>query len=51
MSEPVHRINETSSYGYALQMTPNYGGITLVEHGGGQPGDHPISDLYVKKEL
>lgn len=27
-----------SYYGYALEVTPHYHGVTLVEHGGGQPG-------------
>ena len=38
MAEPVHYTSGNSYYGYALQMTPNYSGVTLVEHGGGQPG-------------
>lgn len=38
MAEPVHYTNGNSFYGYGLTMTPNYSGITIVEHGGGQPG-------------
>ncbi len=38
MRIPVHRTLGTSSYGYAAQITPDYAGVTLVEHGGGQPG-------------
>lgn len=38
MIKPVHQTNRNSYYGYALQTTPNYSGVTLVEHGGGQPG-------------
>lgn len=39
MWQPVHPIGRKTSYGYALQVTPNYtSSITLVEHGGGQPG-------------
>ena len=38
MAIPVHEIHGLSSYGYALQVTPNYTGVTLVEHGGSQPG-------------
>ena len=38
MTTAVHRTNGTSSYGYGLQTTPNYEEVTLVEHGGRQPG-------------
>lgn len=38
MTDPIHRINRNSFYGYGLQTTPHYSGVTLVEHGGGQPG-------------
>ena len=38
MAQPVHQTNGKSFYGFALQTTPNYSGVTLVEHGGGQPG-------------
>ncbi|MGN7385368.1 serine hydrolase domain-containing protein [Sporosarcina sp. SAFN-015] len=38
MTEAVHYIGGNSYYGYGLQTTPNYAGVTLVEHGGGQPG-------------
>ena len=38
MAEPVHYTNGNSFYGYGLTTTPNYSGVTLVEHGGGQPG-------------
>ncbi|MDS9472997.1 serine hydrolase [Sporosarcina pasteurii] len=38
MSQPVHQTHGTRSYGYGLHITPNYGDVTLVEHGGGQPG-------------
>ena len=38
MMTAVHRTNGTSSYGYAFQTTPNYEEVTLVEHGGRQPG-------------
>ncbi|MCG7344122.1 beta-lactamase family protein [Sporosarcina sp. ACRSL] len=38
MAEPVHYTSGNSFYGYALQITPNYSGVTIVEHGGGQPG-------------
>lgn len=38
MAQPVHQTNGKSFYGFALQTTPNYSGVTIVEHGGGQPG-------------
>ncbi len=38
MQCPVHQIGRHQYYCYALEVTPNYGGVTLVEHGGGQPG-------------
>ena len=38
MAQAVHQTHGSSFYGYALQMTPDYAGVTLVEHGGGQPG-------------
>ncbi len=38
MWEPVHRVGRGSHYGFALRVTPEYEGVTLVEHGGGQPG-------------
>lgn len=38
MTEAVHYIGGNSYYGFGLQTTPNYSGVTLVEHGGGQPG-------------
>ncbi|MFS0555083.1 serine hydrolase domain-containing protein [Brevibacillus sp. 179-C9.3 HS] len=38
MWQPVHRLPQNSWYSYALKTTPDYAGMTLVEHGGGQPG-------------
>ncbi|MBS4174849.1 serine hydrolase domain-containing protein [Bacillus sp. FJAT-49736] len=38
MYTPYIPIEGISYYGYALHITPNYHGSTLVEHGGGQPG-------------
>lgn len=38
MTTALHKLNGASSYGYGLQTTPNYEGVTLVEHGGSQPG-------------
>lgn len=38
MTQPVQQTNGKSFYGFALQTTPNYSAVTLVEHGGGQPG-------------
>lgn len=38
MAKPVHETTANRFYGYALHTTPHYSGVTLVEHGGGQPG-------------
>ncbi len=38
MREPIHQVGRGAYYGFALRITPGYGGVTLVEHGGGQPG-------------
>lgn len=38
MWQPVHQLTRTAYYGYALRVVPEYAGVTLVEHGGGQPG-------------
>jgi len=38
MQQRVHQIGRNTYYGYALEVTPDYEGVTLVEHGGGQPG-------------
>jgi CubicO group peptidase (beta-lactamase class C family) len=38
MWQPVHRLTNDAWYGYALRIVPDYAGVTLVEHGGGQPG-------------
>ncbi len=35
--KPFEVVNQ-SFYGYGFKVTPNYNGVTLVEHGGGQPG-------------
>ncbi|WP_339251601.1 serine hydrolase domain-containing protein [Sporosarcina sp. FSL W8-0480] len=38
MTTPIHWVSGNSHYGYALKITPDYSGVTLIEHGGGQPG-------------
>jgi CubicO group peptidase (beta-lactamase class C family) len=38
MWTPFIETGSNSYYGYGFQVTPEYNGITLVEHGGGQPG-------------
>lgn len=38
MVVPVHRTHGRRSYGYGLHITPHYDDVTLVEHGGSQPG-------------
>ncbi|MBT9177500.1 MAG: Penicillin-binding protein 4* [Firmicutes bacterium] len=31
-------VGKNASYGFGLRYSPAHGGVTLVEHGGGQPG-------------
>ncbi|MBD8068714.1 serine hydrolase domain-containing protein [Bacillus sp. PS06] len=38
MREPRFQVDRASYYGYALRTTPDYHGVSLVEHGGSQPG-------------
>ena len=38
MSKPVHRTHGKSTYAYGLISTSDYNGVTLIEHGGSQPG-------------
>ena len=38
MWQPVYEVAAGQFYGYALKSTPDYNGVTLVEHGGSQPG-------------
>ena len=38
MVEPIYQYGRKTWYGAALSITPDHGGVTLVEHGGGQAG-------------
>lgn len=38
MYKPVYEIAPNRYYALALEVTMDYSGVTLVEHGGGQPG-------------
>lgn len=38
MRKPIYRYGRKTWYGSALSITPDHAGITLVEHGGSQPG-------------
>jgi CubicO group peptidase (beta-lactamase class C family) len=38
MWQPYFQLDRNSYYGYALKVTSDYHGVTLVEHSGGQPG-------------
>jgi CubicO group peptidase (beta-lactamase class C family) len=51
MWQPVHQISRNTYYGYGLQITPNYSNVTLVEHGGGQPGVSSNFGFVPEKEL
>lgn len=42
MWHPVHKIGRNTYYGYALKSTLGREGMTLVEHGGSQPGVVPL---------
>ena len=38
MYTPVHKLTRSAHYGFAVQVTPDYWGYTLVEHGGSLTG-------------
>lgn len=38
MAEPVYQYGRKTWYGAALSITPEHGGVTLIEHGGSQAG-------------
>lgn len=38
MRKPQYLLRGRTSYGYGLQITEDYSGRTLIEHGGSQPG-------------
>lgn len=45
------QVEHNSYYGYALKVTPDYHRITLVEHGGGQPGVSSNFGFIPEKDL
>ena len=51
MFQPAYEIGDNSHYGYALKTTYNYHGVTLVEHGGGQPGVSSNFGFIPEKEV
>ncbi|RNB81244.1 class A beta-lactamase-related serine hydrolase [Brevibacillus fluminis] len=51
MWRPHHQIDRNSFYGYALESVPDHAGITLVEHGGSQPGVSSHFGLVPEKGL
>lgn len=51
MWQPVHRLTKDAWYGYTLKTTRDYAGVTLVEHGGGQPGVSSNFGFVPEKEL
>lgn len=52
MWQPVHQLTRSAWYGYALKVVPAYAeGVTLVEHGGGQPGVSSHFGFVPEKEL
>jgi CubicO group peptidase (beta-lactamase class C family) len=38
MRQPMYKTNRNTYYCFGLNKTPDYAGLTLVEHGGGQAG-------------
>lgn len=38
MWQPVHQVGRKQFYGLALEIVPDYSGVTLVSHGGSQQG-------------
>lgn len=38
MTKPLYQYGRKTWYGAALSITPDHAGVTLVEHGGSQPG-------------
>lgn len=50
MWQPVHPVFRQTSYGYALTATP-YDGVTLVQHGGSQPGVAANFGLVPERQL
>jgi CubicO group peptidase (beta-lactamase class C family) len=51
MWNSVHRVGRNSFYGYGLKMTPHYSNLTLVEHGGSQPGVSSHFGFVPEKQL
>jgi CubicO group peptidase (beta-lactamase class C family) len=51
MWKPVHSIGRKAYYGYALRVQPDYCDMTLVEHGGGQPGVSSNFGFVPEKDL
>jgi CubicO group peptidase (beta-lactamase class C family) len=51
MWQPYVRVHEDTFYGYALTTTPYVSGLTLVEHGGGQPGVSSYFGFVPEEEL
>jgi CubicO group peptidase (beta-lactamase class C family) len=38
MRQPIYRVGRNKWYALALEVIPDYSGVTLVEHSGSQPG-------------
>lgn len=51
MWQPVHQIGRNQFYGLALEMVPDYAGVTLVSHGGSQQGVSSHFGFVPEKEL
>jgi CubicO group peptidase (beta-lactamase class C family) len=51
MFSPSFYFNDHSFYGLGLSITENYSGVTLVEHGGGQPGVSSHFGVVPEKDM
>ncbi len=51
MWQPIISVRPGEYYGYGLTTIPNYHGITLVRHGGGQPGVSSMFGFITEKDI
>lgn len=51
MWSPVVSVKPQEYYGYGLSIIPNYNGVTLVRHGGGQPGVSSYFGFIPEKDI
>ena len=51
MLQPFYQYDRKTSYAFALSVTPDHGGVTLIEHGGSQPGVASNFGFVPEKDL